>query len=423
MTDPHRPDAEHTIPPHRVGATGSPSSWGTQPTPPSQWRPEVQAPSIPESPVPPTQPTWNPQGASTWQDQAHQQWAAAAQPSSSPLPPGAPPSAGYPGAAPFTAPQAGIIPFRPLAISDLFEGTFKILRHNPLIMFGISVVVMAVVSIAMALITWWTYVPYDNVLYRSSGMDSGALADLLTRTGITSVASLFMYLLIGFASMLLSAALTIVAADAVIGRSPTLSEVMRRFARRILPLIGLAVLTWLIITAIIIVISIVGFVVGAALVQAWSTPDDYGLSGLGAILLVFIVGLALFGVIVGFIGTRLIYSMIVCILEETGPVESMKRSWQLTSGSFWKTVGRYLLISILVSSAAGIVGAVITTIPSVIVSSTQSFGALQVVITFSSTLITGLTIPVMLSYLVLMYTDERIRRENFADVLTQAAQH
>lgn len=408
MTDPHRPDAEHPTPAPRVGAPGSPSSSGPESTP-SQWQPDAQAPSAPQ---PPAQPTWNPQGASTWQDQAHQQWAA-----------GAPASAGYPGVAPFGTPKVGIIPFRPLSISDLFEGTFKILRHNPLVMFGLSVGVMAVISVAMALITWWTYAPYDDLLYGSSSMGSDALSDLLTHTGVTSVASTFIYLVIAFASMLLSAVLTIVAADAIIGRSPTVSEVMRRFAPRILPLIGLAVLTWLIITAIVMVISVLGFVVAAALVQAWSTPDDYGLSGLGTILFVFVVCLALFGVIAGFIGTRLVYSTIVCILEETGPIESMKRSWQLTSGSFWKTVGRYLLISILISSVVGIVGAVITTIPSVIVSSTQSFGALQVVTAFSSTLITGLTIPVMLSYLVLMYTDERIRRENFAHILTQAAQH
>jgi hypothetical protein len=73
------------------------------------------------------------------------------------------------------------------------------------------------------------------------------------------------------------------------------------------------------------------------------------LSGLSAILLIFPAFIVV---------TMLFVAMPVCIVEQLGPVASLKRSSQLTKGHRWKIFGLWLLVMI----AAGVVSLILSKI-------------------------------------------------------------
>ena len=52
---------------------------------------------------------------------------------------------------------------------------------------------------------------------------------------------------------------------------------------------------------------------------------------------------------------RLSFSSAALILENVGVWEGMRRSWQLTKGSFWRVVGILLIAALITSALTGIV--------------------------------------------------------------------
>jgi hypothetical protein len=50
-----------------------------------------------------------------------------------------------------------------------------------------------------------------------------------------------------------------------------------------------------------------------------------------------------------YLRTKLLYTIPATAIENVGGIDGMKRSWRLTSGAFWRTLGYYLVASIAVS--------------------------------------------------------------------------
>ena len=99
---------------------------GWQPPPPEQqplWGQPAGAPSG-QAPYP------SPQGPAQYQQPY----------------PGPPPTYAYPGGMP-VAHKPGAIPLRPLVLSDIFDGAFRIIRYNPRATIGAAVLVSAVAMI------------------------------------------------------------------------------------------------------------------------------------------------------------------------------------------------------------------------------------------------------------------------------------
>jgi len=105
------------------------------------------------------------------------------------------------------------------------------------------------------------------------------------------------------------------------------------------------------------------------------------LSGLSAILLVFPAFIVM---------TMLFVAMPACIVEQLGPINSLKRSAQLTKGHRWKIFGLWLLVLViagvvnLIPKAAGIFGgpAVGLLLELVWNALTGAFNAVMVVVTY-----------------------------------------
>ncbi len=314
------------------------------------------------------------------------------------------------------APQPGVVPLRPLTLGDLFDGTFRAIRANPAVMFGFSVAVLAIISVIGALIELPFTSSLDGIVSDPQaaipdeddlGQLASWMASTLTGSGISSV-------LTQFATVILSGMLALSVADAVLGRITPLGETWTRIRPRLLALIGVTILTFLIEFAVL----VVGVVIVAAVLVAIVGGGD---SSFGWAFLVIVLAVLVLLAVYLFLATRLIFAPISVVLENMGPGRALARSWRLTSSSFWRVLGRNVLISIVTSVAVGIVGGGVGALSALITMAT-SVGLATVITGVLTGIISGFVLPVTAGFRTLMYIDERIRQENLAPILARAAQ-
>lgn len=140
------------------------------------------------------------------------------------------------------------------------------------------------------------------------------------------------------------------------------------------------------------------------------------------VLVVFAAIIPVF-ILIYFLQIKLLFAPMTAVLEEIGPVASLKRSWSLVKGEFWPTFGRYLLLNIVVGFIGGFMGFVIGLIGGLITIAVTSDPSSPIGLAISMFFVmigSGLLLPFSAAFETLMYTDLRIRKENFAAVLAQA---
>lgn len=361
-------------------------------------------------------------------------WGQAPQPPGpgTPVPqPGAPmggPGANY-GQGPAWAPppQPGIIALRPLTISDLFDGSFKAVRTNPTVFFGFALAVNAILAVVNALVAWFLiYSVFDTVSrtdYRSAsdvfGMLGGFTTQFITSWGLMAAASFV-------GSTLVSGMLCVAVLEAAAGRKPTLGQTWRRFAPRFWPLIATTLLTGILLILIAFVLILVGVVVVVVLAGAISTTRG----GVGAVVALGLISLVLIGVLV-FVQfcfvVRFLYAPAATVIEGKSGFGAIGRAWELTQGRWMRSVGRYLLIVLLAMAAMWVVSLGVSSVLDMSVFATTVDGVVSAAVVKQAvsmavmTVLQSLVTPLVTSYALLMYLDERIRRENFAATLAAAA--
>jgi glycerophosphoryl diester phosphodiesterase family protein len=147
-----------------------------------------------------------------------------------------------------------------------------------------------------------------NLLFTTAGPDSAASPEYGWRVVVGIV--------LGFTlNMLAQAVILYIAFQYLRGQEASLGDAVQKNITRVLPLIGVLVLTGLGLT--------VGF------------------------LLLFIPGVMLL--------VRWSVAVPACVLDRTGPVASLKRSAILTKGHRWKIFGMFLLLWIVSMVVAGVI--------------------------------------------------------------------
>lgn len=298
-----------------------PASGPTPPPTPGSGAPPGAAPTLPAYPFSP------PSGAPT-----------AYGPPLGYLPgPGGPPREWAP------PPRPGLIPLRPLNIGTLLWAPFQVLRRNPRATFGSALLIQSVLTfvtvIVVGLVTAWSLGRIDS----APAADVDAVTAGATLTIILSVLVPLALQLVG--SALLQGVIVVEVARATLGQKLRLAALWRAAAQRL----GLLIL-W---TA----------MLGGALFVAIAV-----LAGLVTVLVLLGEGFVVLAVLVGIVGglgllaaglwlstkTSLVPSLIV--LERLGIRSAIVRSWHLTRGYFWRTLGIQLLVAVIV----GIVSQIVT---------------------------------------------------------------
>ena len=315
-------------------------------------------------------------------------------------------------------PKPGVVPLRPLGLGELLDGAVQTLRHNPRVMLGLSAAVMAVTGV---LSTGFMVVGLPRLISIAS-TPRDQLGSPQVASAISGGLSGFVVpaLLQGLAVVVLSGVLILAVSEAVLGRRPSVGQVWARARSRVVALIGLSLLTGL--------LTLLGMVVlvgpGLALL-AVSGPAAAIALALGAPAAVVLAAL---------LYVRLAFAAPALLLENLSIAGSMRRSWRLVSGSWWRVLGVLLLTGIIASIVGAllqtpfsILGTVIAAVvaPSAAGTTAQVTPALLVTTAagnLGSIVASTVTAPFSAAVTALLYIDLRMRREGLDVALTRAAQ-
>ena len=310
------------------------------------------------------------------------------------------------------APKPGVVPLRPLSVGEILDGAISYIRRDPRTVLGIS----AGIAVIIAVLQFVVLAVTSRSLAVSGGTNASA-ADALTGSLGSLTATLTQSAVTWVLGVVATGLLTIVMGQAVLGRRVTLEQTWSRTSSRLLPLFGLTILVAVVVGG----LATVG--VGLAVLLGWlltSASTALGvvvgiLAGLGTLVLA------------GWANIRLLLAPVALVLEGAGVITSMRRSWELVSGAWWRTFGIYLLGSIL----AGILSSVIT-VPFTAVGAALSFTSLSgdsatvplaeaISISLATLVSTTLVMPFTSGVVALLYIDRRIRREALDIELARAA--
>lgn len=336
----------------------------------------------------------------------------------SPTPPGyiAPPSPGYvpprPAAGYAPAPQQhlfeayrpGIIRLQALGLGDVLDGAVRAIRYNPRSMIGLSLLVLAIVLVPSALVTAW----FMSLLERQVVADDEL--SLLAAGAGGLVLALFGQL----ATIVLTGLLIYVVGEAVLGRKPGLGETWRATRGRLPALIGLNLL--------VAVVAVLGFAV-LLTPGIWLLATDNTGLGVGSLVL----GLLALVVLSVWLWVKTSLAGPALVLERAGIGASLRRSWLLTRGDFWRLFGIMLLASVIAVVVSTLLQVPFSIAQTVLIgiagadAQANMWGAIFV--DHLASLLSGaVTTPFVAAVVGLLYIDRRIRREALDVVLVRAAQ-
>ncbi|MBR8741314.1 glycerophosphoryl diester phosphodiesterase membrane domain-containing protein [Nocardiopsis sp. MG754419] len=346
-------------------------------------------------------------------------------------PPGGPPGHGTQGWSGYgpgrpQAPKPGVVALRPMTLGDVFNGAFSYVRNNPKTTMGLALVVMALASVLSSVASTLFLDDYttfmDEVFADPTALDPEAplfpFSPLVM--GLMYLGELIVYL----GGAILLGLLAAVAGMAVLGHRLTAGQAWAAARGRIGAILGLAVLK-----------LVIGFVIGVVFALALILAVFVGVmvgyasgggAGIAIGLLIALVGALAVAAPALWIWIRLYYAMPLVVLERVGPFQAMARSWRLSQGSWWRTLGYWLLALVIVFAVQMILSTPVSMIAAFIglaapgaLWATVAAGAITYVLTV---LIYAITQPFVAGVNTLLYVDLRMRREGLDLKLHQVAQ-
>lgn len=332
-------------------------------------------------------------------------------------------------------PKPGVIPLAPLDLNHVLSGVFGAYRRHWKELLGITLVAYAAAAALIAGLGTAVWAALSDSW--AAMADAPATADpglsdltpLFVGVGaVWLVCSLGLLLAMG----LLHAAVAAVVQDAVLGRRAGFGTVWRRAWSRLGPVLGSVAVPALtgLVPGLLFLVGLF-LLVGAMLTSLGEGGGtEWALTGLLALLLG--CATAPFAL---WIWVRFSLAPTAAVVESAGALTAMRRSAQLVRGSWWRIFGHTLVmllivggITFLVQMAVSLVTqASVFAVPLAQHATPGTVFAAVGTAALTSGLLQLLTQAVLgpLQPLTsgLLYVDQRIRRENLAPVLAQAAGH
>jgi hypothetical protein len=217
----------------------------------------------------------------------------------------------------------------------------------------------------------------------------------------------------------LTAVLMIAVSEAVLGRRPSVAEVVHRVAPRIWSVLGLSLLTGLIFLALVLLLATPGVVL---------LVSGAGVAG-GIAVFLAVVALLVLGPL---LWVRFAFAAPALLLEQLGVVSALRRSWRLSIGSWWRTFGILLLTGIIAGVANGLLSVPFALFGGVVGEAMGSDGGDPTTLSagyavatsignIGTVVATAVTAPFSAAVTALLYIDLRIRREGLDVALARAA--
>ncbi|MER5378430.1 glycerophosphoryl diester phosphodiesterase membrane domain-containing protein [Streptomyces sp. NPDC002553] len=401
-----RPDGIHAADEPGAPVQGPGAKWSKEQPPPAHW----SAPAGPQNPAHNTAQQGGPAGWGAGPASPGQGGPGYAGYGYGHQGPGAGWGAGWGGPPPAAKP--GVIPLRPLGVGEILDGAVTTMRTYWRTVLGISLTVAVVVEVVLVLLQGLvlndTADSTTLLTDPTATVDekTGAMGDVMVNSGVLALVSLI-------GTITATALLTAVTSRAVLGKPVTTGEAWREARPRLPKLFGLIFLLLLIVA----VIGAVGVLPGALL----GGPGGGALAALGM--------LAALAVTV-WLMVRFSLASPALMLEKQSVTKALSRSAKLVRGSWWRVFGIQLLSMLIANIVAMIVA-----VPFALAGGILSDGGLEafaqggsnlswtylVVAGIGSVIGSLVTFPLTAGVVVLLYIDQRIRREALDLDLARAA--
>ncbi|MFC8426210.1 glycerophosphoryl diester phosphodiesterase membrane domain-containing protein [Streptomyces sp. NPDC057236] len=313
------------------------------------------------------------------------------------------------------AAKPGVIPLRPLGVGEILDGAVSTMRTYWRTVLGISLTVAVLTEIVVVLLQGLVL---DNSSTAVLDDPSATLGELTDAMGDALLNSGVVFLITLVGTVAATALLTTVTSRAVLGRSVTTGEAWRDARPQIVKLFGLICLLLLITAVIMAVGTLPGFLVTLA-------------AGSGAGIPLTVLGLVGAVVVTLWLMIRLSLASPALMLEKQGIAKAMSRSAKLVRGSWWRIFGIQLLATIIANVVASIIVIPFTFLAAAVggdgVSGFLNSAGGDIGWTFlivsgiGSVIGAMITFPITAGVTVLLYVDQRIRREALDLELARAA--
>jgi hypothetical protein len=314
-----------------------------------------------------------------------------------------------------TAAKPGIIPLRPLALGEILDGAVSMMRTHWRTVLGISLTVAVITEVLTVLLQGFAlnHAMNTDALENPDASASevlNAMSGVFVGSGVVQIITLL-------GTIIATALLTTVTSRAVIGKSVTVGEAWRDARPQVLRLLGLTLLLPLIAIAVVLVCALPGILIGVF----GSTEAGLSLGiigGLGGLLVAI------------WLTVRFSLASPALMLEKQSVGKAMGRSVKLVRGSWWRVFGIQLLAGIIAAVLASIILIPFTVIAGIVgdngmntfLDSGADAGWSFLIITGIGAVVgSTITFPITAGVTVLLYIDQRIRREALDLELARAA--
>lgn len=345
-------------------------------------------------------------------------------------PSGAPGWGGWGGG--WMPPKPGVIPLGPLRLGDIFSGAFSTLGRygKQLIAVGAALYggALLVVGAAVA-IAYSAVADHLDRLFALTADEDPAGRDLTPVLVAFGVVWLLAMLSMVVATAVVYAAVPVVLQEAVLGRPTTFSAVWRRAWARVPAVTGAVLLTGLItiIPMLLAMGALIACIIGAV------TMDNGG--GSAALVVVGVLCFLACVPLTVWIWVKYSLAPSAAVFEDQGPVASMRRSATLMRGSWWRVFGMTMLAGLLAGVVSYVIQLPFTFLgmfsgmlgsanlsddpnPTAVIAAMSGYLVLVALGQLVSQLVVAVFPPLVTG---LLYVDRRIRTENLAPVLAEAA--
>ncbi|MEU5539715.1 hypothetical protein [Streptomyces sp. NPDC020362] len=385
------------------------AKWSEEQPPPGQWSAPTASPSAGQTPPPPPPgPGWGgrpPGGPGGYGGGPHGG------------PPGGYGAWGGGWGGPPPAAKPGVIPLRPLGVGEILDGAVSTMRTYWRTVLGISLTVAVLSELGAILVQG--FVMNDFGTQVSIDDPSTTPGDVFRAMGTAMAGAGVVVLISAVGTIIATALLTTVTSRAVLGKPVSAGEAWRDARPQVPKLFGLLFLLGLISFGVLLCGALPGILVAIAGGNDGATAGLLALGILGAM------------VVVVWLVVRFSLASPALMLERQNIVKSMSRSTKLVRGSWWRILGIQLLAGVIANIVSSFIVLPFTLIAMAVSGDgmTGFFATEGRHISWTFLIISGIggvigsmiTFPINAGVTVLLYIDQRIRREALDLELARAA--
>jgi hypothetical protein len=294
---------------------------------------------------------------------------------------------------PVPATPSGGASLRPLGIGDVLDRVFAIYRARAIGLFVLGLILFVALVIAWIVLTIVFAFTGQSTFQRLSQQPTNDPVALLANPAFLElIGAVFLFFIVGWLITLLvgavfTGAVIDAAAAAHLGQERSLSRSLAVGFRSSLRIFFAGVLATIAVTLIGVVFNVASAAVNNGIV-------------------LFLI-LCVYAFVQVYVQASWFVSPVVATIEGHGPVSSLRRSWQLSTGFRWRIVGLVLLLIVLFM----VLFVLVVVLVGLIAAANQTAGAIAIFIAAFAAV--PIWMPLFFGTMTVLYYDLRVRKEGF----------